>query len=387
MEIIGRDAFLTALDDSALRIRVLDQRPSTLDDALAAVSRTEAYAAPATTTDGSIDSDRRKVRVVKADEQTDNPRSDAAVEKRIRQLENDLAAQRREVRQLNADAEQWKQRAVAAEQAARHPAPEYPAPQPAYVASSPEAGAYPMPYQSPSTYQQSYGFASGPPSENFPSYQTASPPTSFRGGNRGYRRGGPGRRPPGAAGRGSCFRCGAYGHYQAFCPNREAAVPLPRNSHVSDDSAAAPYSETYINVKYQCASKTRESVFLVDSGCDRNILPARLARKIKLDTADQQIVYAANGSQIHVIGSVWLTLFIGGQRLTEKCLCTSDIDEPILGFTFLKKHRCVWHFAHSTLVIGGQPTPLIKRSNSAQYAVFMYAKKCWSLQMLVLMYQ
>jgi len=120
---------------------------------------------------------------VKADEQTDNARSDAAVEKRIRQLENDLAAQRQEVRQLNADAKQWKQRAVAAEQAARHPAPAYPAPQPAnYVASSPEASAYPMPYQSPSTYQQSYGFASGPPSENFPSYQTASPPTSFRGG-------------------------------------------------------------------------------------------------------------------------------------------------------------------------------------------------------------
>ena len=40
---------------------------------------------------------------MKADEQTDNPRSDAAVKKRIRQLENDLAAQRRKVRQLNAD--------------------------------------------------------------------------------------------------------------------------------------------------------------------------------------------------------------------------------------------------------------------------------------------
>jgi len=221
----------------------------------------EAYAAPATTTDGGADSDRHKVRVVKADEQTDNQRSDAAVEKRICQLKSDLAAQRREVRQLNADAEQRKQRAVAAEQAARYSAPAYPAPQPAnYVASSPEAGAYPTPYQSPSTYQQFYGGASGPPSENFPSYQTASPPTSFRGGNRGYRRSGPGRRPPGVAERGSCFRCGAHGHYQAFCPKREAVAPVPRNSHVSEDAPTTPYSETYINVKYQCAAKTREAV-------------------------------------------------------------------------------------------------------------------------------
>ena len=51
-EVIGRDAFLTALSDQSLRVRVLDQQPATLDDALAIVCRMEAYgatAAPVTT--------------------------------------------------------------------------------------------------------------------------------------------------------------------------------------------------------------------------------------------------------------------------------------------------------------------------------------------------
>ena len=43
VEVLGRDAFLTALNDPALRIRVLDQRPTTLDDALNAICSMEAY--------------------------------------------------------------------------------------------------------------------------------------------------------------------------------------------------------------------------------------------------------------------------------------------------------------------------------------------------------
>jgi len=38
-EVLGRDAFLTALGDQSLRVRVLDQQPTTLDDALAIACR------------------------------------------------------------------------------------------------------------------------------------------------------------------------------------------------------------------------------------------------------------------------------------------------------------------------------------------------------------
>ena len=67
-EIIGRDAFLEALGDQPLRIRVLDQQPKTLDAALQIVCRMEAYSNPtinlATAENGEYS--RQKVRSVAA---------------------------------------------------------------------------------------------------------------------------------------------------------------------------------------------------------------------------------------------------------------------------------------------------------------------------------
>jgi len=40
---IGRDAFLDALNDSSLPLRILDKEPKTLEDALSVASRLEAY--------------------------------------------------------------------------------------------------------------------------------------------------------------------------------------------------------------------------------------------------------------------------------------------------------------------------------------------------------
>ena len=69
-EIIGRDAFLEALADPGLRIRVLDQSPSTLDEVLSIVCRMEAYGGKTLQhdDDGSEDqfAGRRKVRAVNA---------------------------------------------------------------------------------------------------------------------------------------------------------------------------------------------------------------------------------------------------------------------------------------------------------------------------------
>ena len=73
---------------------------------------------------------------------------------------------------------------------------------------------------------------------------------------------------------------------------------------------------------------------LLDSGCDENILPKRLAKKFKMNAADEQTVYAANGTSIAILGSIHATIFVGGQKLREKFLLCDEVDECILGFTF-----------------------------------------------------
>ena len=52
-ELLGLDYFLNALADPALRVRVLDQRPKNLDEALVIVSRMEAYSGDGTAAGGS----------------------------------------------------------------------------------------------------------------------------------------------------------------------------------------------------------------------------------------------------------------------------------------------------------------------------------------------
>ena len=42
-DIVGRDAFLEALDDQALRVRILEKEPTNLDDALNMANRLEAF--------------------------------------------------------------------------------------------------------------------------------------------------------------------------------------------------------------------------------------------------------------------------------------------------------------------------------------------------------
>ena len=54
------------------------------------------------------------------------------------------------------------------------------------------------------------------------------------------------------------------------------------------------------------------------------------------------------------------------KKLTEKFLCTSQIDEPILGFDFLKKHQCSWLFASSELLVNAECIPLRKRAGPSQ---------------------
>ena len=94
-EVIARDAFLNSLGDSALRIRVLDQQPKTLDDVLAAVVRMEAYSDGPVADDDNFE--KKMVRVV-------SPARESDADKRLRELEEHVERQNQEIRQLRESA-------------------------------------------------------------------------------------------------------------------------------------------------------------------------------------------------------------------------------------------------------------------------------------------
>ena len=63
-DIVGRDAFLKALDDQALRVRILEKEPENFDDALDLVSRLEALDIMSSTETETEKSKSRFVRAV-----------------------------------------------------------------------------------------------------------------------------------------------------------------------------------------------------------------------------------------------------------------------------------------------------------------------------------
>ena len=106
-EIIGRDAFLVKLANSDLRISILDQSPSTPDEALSIVCRMGAYGITTLEhdDDGSEDqlTDHREVHVVNAVHMSDDVRVErwgetgAAQSLEIQQLQVNVEEQRRDV--------------------------------------------------------------------------------------------------------------------------------------------------------------------------------------------------------------------------------------------------------------------------------------------------
>ena len=90
-------------------------------------------------------------------------------------------------------------------------------------------------------------------------------------------------------------------------------------------------------------------------------------------------MFAANGSEIPILGSVNLKFTVGGQELSADFLVAEGIDEVILGFCFLKQYRCQWLFDEAALIINGEKCDLKHRpgkKNVHRDCVYIHACSC-----------
>ena len=111
-------------------------------------------------------------------------------------------------------------------------------------------------------------------------------------------------------------------------------------------------------------TKNRTLPCLLDTGCDRCVMPRKYVRRQKLAPAEKS-VFAANGSEIAILGSATLKFSVGGQELSADFLVTDGIDEIILGFSFLRRYKCHWLFDEAVFVINGSKCALKNRPGRA----------------------
>ena len=76
----------------------------------------------------------------------------------------------------------------------------------------------------------------------------------------------------------------------------------------------------------------------------------------------QHKLYAANSTEIALLGGVELTLMLADNEVTAAVVVSEEVDDLILGIDWLDRHRCRWLFAQNLIKIDGKVVRLINRS-------------------------
>ena len=414
-EVLSRDAFLNALNDQALRIRVLDQQPKTLDDALSIVVRMESYSCDSRTDSADDVTERRRVRVV-------SPVRESETDKRIRKLEEHLERQNQELARL---------RVAANNVACSYQQGDGNSVDGNYVDYGGSCG---TPLYG-GTQENRGGFSQTPPpvskrvarqgagvqgswqptgcySSDTPSRAAVTPDipqqysagqqqqrAMFGGAPRGRGRGRGNR--PNRLPRDVCSRCLQRGHWRAQCPamgyqlwgggsghygSSEIPPAAASGGSYYDPPCNTAYaydgnndctprtdpreqgrgnvqllsdngrSETYVDI----VIKGRSIPALLDSGCERSVCPYRLCRNIKVTPVKVEL-YAANSTPIDVVGTARLQFSVCGVKMFADVYVSESVDELILGYDFLEQNKCEWLFSEHRVVMNGLSVSLRSR--------------------------
>jgi len=375
-EIVGRDCFLNSLDNPQLRIKILELQPANLDEALNHVCRLEAYESllPGGAEGNPPPVGSNRVRVVKPEK----PVGSSSMEQKIKQLEIEQVSMRREIQQASADAQFWRERALAAEASGWGPRGL------GYFNSTTPMQPRLPPFTSQPPPGQ-FGASVGPPQAG--RNPNAQPFFPSEGGNgRGRRDGYVQNATAGSTDRidpDVCRLCRGRGHWARECPNRDAKsaaetqvktnARMIRADGISGPSlsggvsgAQSPNSggQRHVSLEnktYLCvslATRGENLNCLVDSGCFSNLVPYRYVAGLQLSPSSQQLV-AMNGSNVRILGSVRLPFMVGDQSLVADFLVADDIPWLVLGFSFLSAYGCRWQFREDVLEIRGRGHVLV----------------------------
>ena len=315
-EVMARDAFVDALSDPNLRCRVLERDPSTLEEALKIASRLEALSRSVADLDYEDvwdESGRRRNRQGRS-------AASANDESELRQLIGELREERRSMRQQMDSFCRRQQEEVegfrrsikdevagAADRLAEHMSMSH--------LSSPARRFGERPSGTEAPDSRSTGTAEVS--------RAVDVPTTTR------------RRQDDR-----CHRCRQPGHWKKDCPQNPARL----RGVVTRNSGMKAYLE--VNVA------GHRTVCLLDSGCELSMLPRRYVPNTDLKPTDISM-YAANGTNIPVVGSVCISFEAGGIPVSTTFLVSEAVDEPMLGLDWLTENQCTWNYAKGILSIGG----------------------------------
>jgi len=139
-----------------------------------------------------------------------------------------------------------------------------------------------------------------------------------------------------------CYICNDFGHIAASCPFNEvdnqpvrygnhpgqaagATGPREQNNASTADTFVTRGAGTKVKDKYVYIDIIIDGkcyLALIDTGCQLNLLPSSLVGERHVQSSSEK-KFAANGSLIHILGTVELSVTIGGAQFCNQDVCNS----------------------------------------------------------------
>jgi len=102
---------------------------------------------------------------------------------------------------------------------------------------------------------------------------------------------------------------------------------------------------------------------LLDSGCEVTLMPkpvVEAAGGVVMSPSSQRL-WAANGTEIVIVGEVTVPLLLDGRCIDTTALVSPDVEELMLGSDWLQAHNCLWDFGRGRLFVDGRATVTLSR--------------------------
>ena len=174
----------------------------------------------------------------------------------------------------------------------------------------------------------------------------------------------------------SCYNCGKEGHISTNCEEKlnkrktESGVKESGN-HTGRKSSGAEadlvrkigrtlYARMEINNKWlDC---------LIDTGSEVNLIPAKYSDNLKIQKTTR-VLRAANGTCMEVLGQVESEVMVAGLRMSTTFLVSEKIDEVLIGVNWLHANECHISFLENTMSVQGRRISFLKMSRDERIGV------------------
>lgn len=160
-----------------------------------------------------------------------------------------------------------------------------------------------------------------------------------------------------------CFVCREEGHIARNCPNRHRGIEAEQvnTGHVNKMSRSqngsavgAVYLKAKVN-EIPCSC-------LLDTGSDVTLLPWYLVKEQELNNTDKTLS-AANETPIQLLGVATVPFVLGDYSSSVTGLVTTHVTEVMLGIDWLSENEVAWEFNRNRIRFRGRFVQLHRRTD------------------------